>query len=78
MNQGKVWRVVNPTIGVPIFLGTVVITSLFVHYQLLTKTTWVPTYLQGGAKAAPNAAPNAANSSMVAPTGSTQTPAPTR
>lgn len=51
MNQGKVWRVVNPTIGVPIFLGAVVVTSLFVHYQLLTKTTWVPTYLQGGTKA---------------------------
>jgi len=78
MNQGKVWRVVNPTIGVPIFLGTVVITSLFVHYQLLTKTTWVPTYLQGSARAAPNSAPNAANATMVAPTVSTQTPAPSR
>ncbi len=52
MNQGKIWRVVNPTIGVPIFLGAVVVTSLFVHYQLLTKTQWVPGYLQGG-KAAP-------------------------
>jgi light-harvesting protein B-800-850 alpha chain len=48
MNQGKIWRVVNPTVGVPIFLGAVAVTSLFVHYQLLTKTNWVPTYLQGG------------------------------
>ncbi|KPF59126.1 hypothetical protein D621_04460 [beta proteobacterium AAP51] len=75
MNQGKIWRVVNPTIGVPIFLGTVVVASLFVHYQLLTKTTWVPTYLQGGTKAA---APKAADAtSMAAPTVTAQTPAPT-
>ncbi len=51
MNQGKIWRVVNPTIGVPIFLGAVVVTSLFVHYQVLHNTTWVPGFLQGGAKA---------------------------
>jgi light-harvesting protein B-800-850 alpha chain len=54
--------VVNPTIGVPIFLRAVAGTSLFVHYELLTKTTWVPTFLQGGTNAtkvaeAPVAAP---------------------
>ncbi len=48
MNQGKIWRVVNPTVGVPIFLGAVALTSLFVHYQLVTKTSWVPATLQGG------------------------------
>ena len=53
MNQGKVWRVVKPTIGVPIFLGTVVVTSLFVHYQILNHTTWAPAFLQGGQKAKP-------------------------
>ena len=51
MNQGKIWRVVNPTIGVPLFLGSVALTSLFVHYQLLHNTTWLPGYYQGGAKA---------------------------
>ncbi len=56
MNQGKIWRVVNPTIGVPIFLGAVVVTSLFVHYQLLTKTQWVPAFLQGKATPAKAAA----------------------
>jgi light-harvesting protein B-800-850 alpha chain len=50
MNQGKIWRVVNPTVGVPLFLGAVAVTSVFVHYQLLTKTTWFPNYYQGGAK----------------------------
>jgi light-harvesting protein B-800-850 alpha chain len=55
MNQGKIWRVVNPTIGVPLFLGAVAATSLFVHYQLLTKTQWLPAYYQGKAPAAKSA-----------------------
>lgn len=50
MNQGKIWRVVNPTVGVPLFLGAVALTSLFVHYQLLTKTSWLPAYYEGKAK----------------------------
>lgn len=49
MNQGKIWRVVNPTVGVPLFLGAVALTSLFVHYQLLTRTQWLPAYYQGKA-----------------------------
>lgn len=64
MNQGKVWRVVKPTVGIPLFLGSVALTSLFVHYQLLTHTSWLPAYYQGGQKAkavstaaAPEAAP---------------------
>ena len=73
MNQGKIWRVVNPTIGVPIFLGAVVVTSLFVHYQLLTKTTWVPTYLQGGTKAT-----KAAEAPMAAPTTTAQATTPAK
>ena len=67
MNQGKVWRVVKPTVGVPIFLGAVAVTSVFVHYQLLTHTTWFPGYYQGGQKAkavATAAAPDAAAPSV--------------
>jgi light-harvesting protein B-800-850 alpha chain len=73
MNQGKVWRVVNPTVGVPLFLGAVALTSLFVHYQLLKTTQWLPAYYQGGAKAAPKAA-----DAMTAPTVTAQTPAPAK
>ncbi len=72
MNQGKVWRVVNPTIGVPLFLGAVALTSLFVHYQLLKTTQWLPAYYQGG----PKAAPKAADASMAAPTVTAQSAAP--
>lgn len=51
MNQGKIWRVVNPTIGVPLFLGAVALSSFMVHYMLLTHTTWLPAYYNGGMKA---------------------------
>ena len=74
MNQGKVWRVVNPTVGVPLFLGAVALTSLFVHYQLLNVTQWMPAYYQGGAKMAPKAA----DATMVTPTVTAQTPAPAK
>ena len=67
MNQGKIWRVVNPTVGVPLFLGAVALTSLFVHDQLLTKTQWLPAYYQGGTKAT-----TAAEAPMAAPTTTAQ------
>ncbi len=51
MNQGKIWRVVNPTVGVPLFLGAVAVGSFAVHYMMLTHTTWLPAYYQGGQKA---------------------------
>jgi light-harvesting protein B-800-850 alpha chain len=62
MNQARIWLVVKPTIGLPLFLGTVLVISLLVHYSVLTHTTWFPAFLQGGAKAhvamvAPVAAP---------------------
>ena len=52
MNQGKIWRVVKPTVGVPLFLAAVAVSSFSVHYMLLTHTSWLPGYLQGGMKAA--------------------------
>ena len=51
MNQGKMWTVVKPTVGIPLLLGSVAITSLLVHAAVLTHTTWYPAFYQGGAKA---------------------------
>ena len=51
MNQGRIWCVVNPTVGLPLFLGSVAVTSLIVHYSVLSNTTWFSHYWQGGAKA---------------------------
>lgn len=57
MIYGKLWLVVKPTVGVPLFLGAVAVASFAVHYMLLTHTTWVPKFLNGsGAPAAKAAA----------------------
>jgi light-harvesting protein B-800-850 alpha chain len=51
MNQGRIWCVVNPTVGLPLFIGSVAVTSLIVHYSVLSNTTWFPAFLGGHAKA---------------------------
>lgn len=56
MNQARIWLVVNPTVGLPLFLGTVLIIALLVHYSVLSNTSWMSSYWQGAAKAAPVAA----------------------
>lgn len=48
MIYGKIWLVVKPTVGIPLFLGAVAVSSFAVHYMLLTHTTWLPKYLEGG------------------------------
>jgi light-harvesting protein B-800-850 alpha chain len=65
MIYGKIWCVVKPTVGIPIFLGAVAVSSFLVHYMLLTHTTWLPAYYEGkrpavAAAEAPATAPAAA------------------
>jgi len=50
MNQGKIWLVVKPTVGLPAFLGGVAIIALAVHAAVLTKTDWYPAYYSGNKK----------------------------
>jgi light-harvesting protein B-800-850 alpha chain len=52
MNQGKIWLVVKPTIGLPLFLGGVTVIALSVHAAILTNTDWYPAYYSGKAKKA--------------------------
>jgi light-harvesting protein B-800-850 alpha chain len=61
MIYGKIWLVVKPTVGIPLLLGAVAVSSFAVHYALLTHTTWLPKYLNGNARvvAAAQAAPDA-------------------
>jgi light-harvesting protein B-800-850 alpha chain len=47
MNQGRIWCVVNPTVGLPLFIGGVAVTSLVVHASVLSHTTWFSNYWQG-------------------------------
>jgi light-harvesting protein B-800-850 alpha chain len=53
MIYGKLWLVVKPSVGVPLLLGAVAVSSFAVHYALLTHTTWLPKYYEGGTKSAP-------------------------
>jgi light-harvesting protein B-800-850 alpha chain len=49
MIYGKMWLHVKPAVGIPVFLGAVAVSSFAVHLALLTHTTWLPQYLNGGA-----------------------------
>ncbi len=71
MNQGRIWCVVNPTVGLPLFLGSVAVTSLIVHFSVLSNAPWFGAYWNGHkAKAASvegATQPVAVNSSTAAP-----------
>jgi light-harvesting protein B-800-850 alpha chain len=47
MNNAKMWLVVKPTVGVPLFLSAVAIGSFAVHVAVLTNTSWVGDFLSG-------------------------------
>jgi light-harvesting protein B-800-850 alpha chain len=50
MNNGRIWCVVNPTVGLPLFLGSVAVMAFTVHFAVLTHTTWFSDYWQGSRK----------------------------
>ena len=52
MIYGKMWLVVKPTVGVPLFLGAVAVGSFSVHLAIMSNTTWVKKFLNGAAPAA--------------------------
>ena len=52
MNQGKIWTVVSPAVGIPAMLGSVTIIAILVHLAILNNTTWFKAYWQGGLKKA--------------------------
>ncbi len=79
MNQGKIWLVVKPTVGLPLFLGGVTVIALAVHAAVLTNTKWYPAYYSGKAavaavmpaktaQATPAATTTTAAATTVAPT----------
>ena len=64
MIYGKMWTVVRPQLGIPLFLSAVAISSFAVHLALVTNTPWLKAYYNGAANntapvavAAPTAAP---------------------
>jgi light-harvesting protein B-800-850 alpha chain len=47
MNNAKMWLVVKPTVGVPLFLTAVAVGSFAVHLAVLSKTNWYNDFLVG-------------------------------
>jgi light-harvesting protein B-800-850 alpha chain len=47
MNQGRIWCVVKPTVGLPLFLGAVAVISLVVHFAILNNTEWFAAFMGG-------------------------------
>jgi light-harvesting protein B-800-850 alpha chain len=47
MNNAKLWLVVKPTVGVPLFLSAVAVGSFAVHVAVLSNTSWVADFLSG-------------------------------
>lgn len=47
MYNSKMWLVVKPSTGVPLFFAGVALTSLAIHTAVLTNTTWFPAFFNG-------------------------------
>lgn len=52
MYYGKMWLVVKPSVGLPLFFGAIATASLLIHAAVLTHTTWYPAFYQGKVKSA--------------------------
>ncbi len=47
MNQARIWCVVKPSVGLPLFLGAVAVIALIVHDAVLSNTSWFSAYWGG-------------------------------
>jgi light-harvesting protein B-800-850 alpha chain len=57
MIYGKMWCVVKPSVGIPIFIAAVAIASFSVHLALTLNTSWVKNFLNGSKAAVTAPAP---------------------
>jgi light-harvesting protein B-800-850 alpha chain len=56
MKEGRIFLYVSPNVIIPIMFLVMVLTSLSVHYSVLTNTTWMSDFFQGAAAPAEVAA----------------------
>jgi light-harvesting protein B-800-850 alpha chain len=61
MIYGKMWCVVKPSVGIPVFIAAVAIASFSVHLALTINTSWVKNFLNGNAKVAVTASADTAS-----------------
>ncbi len=69
MNNGRLWCVVHPTVGIPLFLGAVALTSLTVHNAVLSNAQWYKDFYNGSSPkvAEITVAPTLAPATLVSP-----------
>lgn len=49
MKEGRIFLYVSPNVIIPIMFLVLVLTSLAVHYSILSNTTWFSDFWQGAA-----------------------------
>ncbi len=49
MIYGKMWTVVRPQTGIPLFLVAVAVSSFAVHLALISNSAWLKGYYNGAA-----------------------------
>ena len=49
MKEGRIFLYVSPNVILPLMFLVMVLTSLSVHYSVLTNTTWMSDFFQGAA-----------------------------
>ena len=69
MINSKMWLVVKPTVGLPLFFGGIAVAALAVHTAVLVNTTWYPAFLQGGTRGARTSEVVVPSPGQVAPPG---------
>jgi light-harvesting protein B-800-850 alpha chain len=77
MNNAKMWLVVKPTVGIPLFLGGVAVTSLAVHVAVISSGvgSWYGPYVAGDNGAEGSAAVQTEQSVMPASVAASDLPA---
>ncbi len=47
MNNGRMWTVLSPNVGIPFFFVALVTASLSIHFSVLTSTDWFDNFFMG-------------------------------
>ena len=63
----KVWLVVKPTIGIPVFIGAVAITGFAVHVAVISQVDWYKGYANGTPVATKKAEAQTTTAAVVVP-----------
>ena len=75
MKEGRIFLYVSPNVIIPIMFLVLVLTSLAVHYSILTNTTWFGDFWQGAAAAPAEAAEMVMEAEAAAPAADAMAPA---